>query len=69
MFENILTLGFQPLWFEKLPHHVKLVVFSLVFLHLAIVIGAIIFGVRATKSEGGKGYRPAFTEDFKTKNQ
>jgi hypothetical protein len=69
MFENILTFGFQPLWLQNLPHHVKICVFSLVGLHLVIIIGAIIFGVRASKSEGSKGYQPAFSGDIKTKNQ
>ena len=58
-----------PSWLDNLPYHVKGCIIVLLGAHLICVIGAIFYGVRASKIEGGAGYKPPFTQDFKSKNR
>ena len=70
MFEKLsITSISLPQWLDKLPHHVKGCILFLVGIHALVVLGAIVFGMRAFKSEGGPTDRPPFSQDFKTKNQ
>lgn len=70
MFEDLLKTGIVlPLWLSKLPSHVQFCIVILIVLHFLVFLGAIFFGIRATKSETSAGYAPRFSQDLKTKNQ
>ena len=70
MFETVgKNLFALPQWLEKLPNHVKGCIIILSGLHIIVILGAIYLGLRASKSEGGAGIKPPFSQDFKTKNQ
>ena len=58
-----------PHWLDKLPPHVKGCILFLICVHALVLLGAIILGLKALKSEDGAGIKPPFSQDFKTKNQ
>ena len=58
-----------PAWLAKLPQHVQGWIVILLFVHVVLVMGIIFCAIRASKRDGSTGYRPAFSQDFITKNK
>lgn len=66
---DILATFTLPAWLDNLPNHVKSCILGLLGIHILVVFAAIFFAIRATKAEGTTGYRPPFSQDFKSKNR
>ena len=71
MFESVSVseLLTTPAWLAKLPQYVQGWIVILIIAHVVLVMGIILCAIRASKKDGSSGYRPAFSQDFVTKNK